>query len=60
MKPCIVGERIVNSGIEIVGVNHVTGKNIYRKSSIRSRPCIILVQNFPRLVLEVFKKVKFS
>ena len=25
----------------------------YRKSSIRSRPCIILDSNFPRLVLEV-------
>ena len=31
-------------------------KKIYRKSSIRSRPCIILHSNFPRLVLEVFQK----
>ena len=30
---------------------------IYRKSSIRSRPCINLDPNFPRLVLEVFQKV---
>ena len=27
----------------------------YRKSSIRSRPCIILNPKFPRLVLEVFQ-----
>ena len=32
---------------------------IYRKSSIRSRPCIILNPKFPRLVLEVLQKVKF-
>ena len=32
-------------------------KNEYRKSSIRSRPCIILNPKFPRLVLEVFQKV---
>ena len=29
----------------------------YRKSSIRSQPCIILNQIFLRLVLEVFQKV---
>ena len=31
----------------------------YRKSSIRSRPCIILNPKFPRLVLEVFQKLQF-
>ena len=31
--------------------------NTYRKSSIRSRPCIILDPNFLRLALEVFQKV---
>ena len=31
--------------------------NTYRKSSIRSRPCIILDSNFPRLVLELFQKL---
>ena len=30
----------------------------YRKSSIRSRPCIILDPTFYRLVLEVLKKVR--
>ena len=34
-------------------------KSIYRKSSIRSRPCIILNPKFPRLVLEVFQKLQF-
>ena len=29
----------------------------YRKSSIRSRPCIISNPKFPRLVLEVFQKL---
>ena len=32
---------------------------IYRKSSIRSRPCIISNPKFPRLVLEVFQKLQF-
>ena len=31
--------------------------SIYRKSSIRSRPCIILNPKFHRLVLEVFQKI---
>ena len=31
----------------------------YRKSLIRSRPCIILNPKFPRLVLEVFQKLQF-
>ena len=31
----------------------------YRKSSIRSRPCIISNPKFPRLVLEVFQKLQF-
>ena len=30
----------------------------YRKSSTRSRPCIILDPKFPRLVLEVLSKVQ--
>ena len=39
-------------------VSSGTGPRIrYRKSSIRSRPCIILNPNFPRLVLEVFQKL---
>ena len=29
----------------------------YRKSSIRSRPCIILNPKFPRVVLEVFQLI---
>ena len=29
MKPCIVGEHIVNSGSEIIGAKHVSGKNEY-------------------------------
>ena len=33
--------------------------NSYRKSSIRSRPCIISNPKFPRLVLEVFQKLQF-
>ena len=32
---------------------------VYRKSSIRSRPCIISNPKFPRLVLEVFQKLQF-
>jgi len=32
-------------------------ENMYRKSSLRSRPCIILNPKFPRLVLEVFHKL---
>ena len=32
---------------------------MYRKSSIRSRPCIISNPKFPRLVLEVFQKQQF-
>ena len=31
---------------------------IYRKSSIRSRPCITLDSNFLRLVLEIFQKLR--
>ena len=31
----------------------------YSKSSIRSRPCIILDPNFSRLVLEVLQKYQF-
>ena len=36
---------------------YVREETIYRKSSIRSRPCIILNPKFPRLVLEVFQKL---
>ena len=36
----------------------INGLN-YRKSSIRSRTCIILDPKFPRLVLEVFQKLLF-
>ena len=35
-----------------------TGKELlYRKSSIRSRPCIILNLKFPILVLKLFQKL---
>ena len=36
-------------------INHLV--STYSKSSIRSRPCIILNPKFPTLVLEVFQKV---
>ena len=29
----------------------------YHKSSIRSRPCVILDPNFPKLVLEVYQNI---
>ena len=32
----------------------------YRKSLIRSQPCIVLNPKIPRLVLEVFKKIIIS
>ena len=41
-------------------INYIYGKIVdYRKSSITSRPCIILDPKIPRLVLEVHHKVQF-
>ena len=47
----------MHSGVEESGLRHL--KFTYRNYWNRSRPCINLDSNIPRLVLEVFPKVLF-
>ena len=59
--PCVSNEEgkgRVSMNQSVRDVIYKTGRiAAYRKSSNRSRPCIILDSKFPRLVLEVLQKL---
>ena len=55
----VAAERLNKIGIRDQNLHNpgLLGNYVYRKSSIRSGPCVILNPKFPRLILEVFQKL---